>query len=290
MVQPITAAILDAALFSKLYFDPRGLIVATRDNRPIGFVHAGWGPDETQTSLDRTLGTTYMLRVLPEYWASDLPLELLARSEAYLREAGTKVLYAGPIRPFDGYYYGLYGGSEMPGVLHSDETWQHLLRDNSYEEIDQVVVMHCDMGVFRMPISRKVQQSHRRTQLLVTPGPKPQTWWEACTLGSLETTLFELFETPTTPPIGSALFWDIEPLASSWGVHAAGLLHVEIGSRFRRAGHATRLLGETLAALRDQGIGVVEAQTMHQNEPALTLFHSLGFVDVDYGSVFRKRS
>ena len=57
---------------------------------------------------------------MPSIATTALADELLARSEVYLRERGAKVIYAGGIRPLNGFYLGLYGGSELPGVLVTD--------------------------------------------------------------------------------------------------------------------------------------------------------------------------
>jgi len=46
--------------------------------------------------------------------------ELLLRSEAYLQDRGSKIIYGGGIRPLNAYYLGLYGGSELPGILATD--------------------------------------------------------------------------------------------------------------------------------------------------------------------------
>jgi ribosomal protein S18 acetylase RimI-like enzyme len=51
---------------------------------------------------------------------------------------------------------------------------------------------------------------------------------------------------------------------------------------------ATCLLSNILSDLRQQGVALVEAQTMQNNEPALELYRRLGFFEVDRGSVYRK--
>ena len=53
--------LLEQFVFSKPYFDPAGLIVALRDGRPVGFVHAGFGPNDEGTALSTEMGTTYLL-------------------------------------------------------------------------------------------------------------------------------------------------------------------------------------------------------------------------------------
>jgi ribosomal protein S18 acetylase RimI-like enzyme len=89
-------------------------------------------------------------------------------------------------------------------------------------------------------------------------------------------------------PLASAMFWRLEPLASSWGISAVGLLHMEVEPAMRRQGLATFLLTEAFRQLRSEGVSLVEVQTMQHNVAALALYQSLGFVEVDRGSVMRK--
>jgi hypothetical protein len=63
VLQPISPPLLEYAVFSKLNFDRCGLIVATRDDVPVGFVHAGFGPTDDGLHLDTSLGVTQMLMV-----------------------------------------------------------------------------------------------------------------------------------------------------------------------------------------------------------------------------------
>ena len=89
-------------------------------------------------------------------------------------------------------------------------------------------------------------------------------------------------------PSGSATYWDMEPLASSWGVHASGLSHLEVPPDLRRNGLATYLVGESLRQLQSQGVTLVEAQVATDNEAAVGLMQKLGFTEVDRADVLVK--
>ena len=47
------------------------------------------------------------------------------------------MIYAGGIRPLNGFYLGLYGGSELPGILASDPVLNDRPLRNGYREIDR---------------------------------------------------------------------------------------------------------------------------------------------------------
>ena len=287
-MQPMTVALLEQLVLAKPYFDRDGLIVALDEDRVVGFVHAGFGPRDDGLELSTELGVTCMLMVRPEYRRLRIGSQLLERSEAYLRGRGAKVLYAGGIRPLDPFYLGLYGGSELPGVVDSDTEAQQLYRSAGYAEIDRVIIFHRDLRTFRPPIGRQQLLNRRRTKLEVRIDPKSQTWWEACTMGGFDRARYELLDCQTAQPLASAMVWSMEPLSTSWGVRAVGLIDFEVDERHRRQGLATYLLSEAFRLLQHEGVQVVEAQTMQQNSVALHLYENLGFLEIDRGTVFRK--
>ena len=155
LAQPVTAAILEQLVFSKPYFDPEGLIMLLSDERPIGFVHAGFGANDEQSGLTTDVGTTYQLMLRADRRNDALADELLAQSEEYLRDRGAKVIYAGGIRPLNAFYLGLYGGSELPGILAGDHVFNEACRRRGYREIDRVRRPAARAG--RLPAARHAQ-------------------------------------------------------------------------------------------------------------------------------------
>jgi ribosomal protein S18 acetylase RimI-like enzyme len=288
LTQPLSIAQLESFVLSKPYFDAAGLIVACEAGQPVGFVHAGFGAANNESGLEHQLGVTYMLQTRPAHRHNETPALLLAAAESYLRSRGADVLYAGGIRPLNAYYLGLYGGSELPGVLNSDVLSQELYRRQGYQEIDRVVVHQRELHAFRAPIDRKQMQHRRNLIAQATFDPAPKSWWEACTYGCFERKRFELTARTGGPVLASAMFWTMEPLGHSWGVHATGLVDLEVTSSQRRQGLATYLLSEAFKQLHDEGVAVVEVQTMQSNAAALALYAKLGFHVVDYGTVLRK--
>jgi ribosomal protein S18 acetylase RimI-like enzyme len=290
VMQPISAMLLEQLVFSKPYFEREGLIVATHDGLPVGFVHAGFGASQDEAGIDYESGTTYVLMLGRDYRHAGLADELLARSEAYLRDRGTKVIYAGGIRPLNGFYLGLYGGSEMPGVLVTDPVLAEACLRNNYREIDRVVVLQRDLGHFRQPVTREQRMLSREFHCEEVPFPPANSWWEACTTGAFERFRFSLKKTTTLQPAASVWFWDIEPLSMGWGVPTAGMYDLHVDANLRRHGLATYLLNEAFTRLRNGGILRIEAQTMQSNTAAQAFYYNLLFEKVDEGVVYRKGS
>jgi GNAT superfamily N-acetyltransferase len=288
LMQPMSADLFEQMLLAKPYFDNQGLIVALNDGRPVGFVHAAFGPSDDGRRLSTQLGVTCLVMVRLDYQRRGIGAELLARSEAYLRCRGAQMLYAGGIQPLNGFYLGLYGGSELPGVLDSAPRAQYLFESQGYRKIDRVRVLRRDLAGFRAPVDRQQIQIRRRMVVKSTDDPPARTWWEACTWGVLERTRFDLSSRDGEGTLATATFWSIDPLAHSWGVRASGLIELEVQESQRRQGLATFLLSEAMRQLQLQGTSLVEVQTMQHNAAALQLYHKLGFSQIDQGAVFRK--
>jgi ribosomal protein S18 acetylase RimI-like enzyme len=288
LMQPVTAAVLEQLVLSKPYFDPDGLILAFADDKPAGFIHAGFGASDEQATIDTDTGTTYLMMLSAGFRDKALADELLVRAENYLRGRGAKIIYAGGIRPHNAFYLGLYGGSELPGILTSDPVMHDACRRAGYREIDRVQVLQLDLAGYRPAFSRSQRQLGRELTLTEVASPATATWWEACTTCAFERIHFSLSAVSGGGRLASVGFWDIEPLSTSWGAPTAGMLDLEVGAQRRRQGVATFLLNEAFQRLRSRGVMRVEAQTMQQNLPALALYEKLGFKKVDEGVVYRK--
>jgi ribosomal protein S18 acetylase RimI-like enzyme len=232
---------------------------------------------------------TCLILVRPEARRQGIGGELLARSERYLRQSGAGVLYAGPIHPLNPFYLGLYGGSELPGVLDTLPEAHRFLLQRGYGEIDRTVVLERQIAGYRSPVDRNQMLIRRRTSVEVVQDPSPKSWWEACTAGAFDRTRFVLRNRDDGMKLAWSTIWMLEPLAQGWGVRAVGLTDVETAEGHQRKGHATFLLSELFKRLDEEGIGVVQVQTMQRNVAATGLYRKLGFREIDGGTVYRKK-
>ena len=101
---------------------------------------------------------------------------------------------------------------------------------------------------------------------------------------------FSLQLRTTGKEIASVVFWDIEPLATAWGIPTVGMIDLYVDPLNRRSKTATYLLSEALRHIQRRGAAMVEAQTMADNLAAIGLYESLGFTKIDSGSVLRRDS
>ena len=290
LYQPLSIDLLEQIVMSRLYFEPEGLILAWDDDRPVGMAHAGFGPSEEENWINTELGTTCVLLVRSDCDRQEVASGLLERTEAYLVERGTKVIYGGGIRPLNPYYLGLYGGSELPGILASDTLACETFTSHDYREIDRTVIFQCQLRNFHVAFNRRLMQIRRQMIVHTTVDPPWRNWWEGCTLGNFELTRFSLHPRLGGPPVAHALVRNIDQTGVFGGGRSAGLVELEVDPRHRRRGLVTFLLSEIIHQLGRHGITQLEVQTMRENSAALALYQRLGFQKVDEGIVFRKNA
>jgi ribosomal protein S18 acetylase RimI-like enzyme len=205
-----------------------------------------------------------------------------------LRHQGAEVVYGGCVYPLNPFYFGLYGGSELPGILDSDAASRRLYEQSNYQVADRVIVLQKDLHGFRVPMDRKHLQARRTTRTEITADPPPSTWWEACTTGPFPRQRHTLVRRTDNQTLAAATWRGMEPLSIGWGVNAVGLIHIEVDEEFRRQGYGSYLLNEVFSHLHSTGATVVETQTMERNAGALAFYKSLGFERIDSGVIYRK--
>ena len=286
-MQPMTTAELEAGVFSKPYFDRRGLIVATENDNIVGFAHAGFGPTADQKGIDTRVGSTLLAVVPPHSSEQEISDQLLVRCERYLEECGSTCLLGGGSDVFRGFYLGLYGGSDLPGILDSSPMMQQMFERAGYRQQQRITVHRRPLEGFRVPVNRLHIAIRRRTVMHVIDEPERRTWWEAATTTGVALRRYEL-RNKTDDVLGSATFWDMQPLSQGWGVVAAGLLHVDIEGPRRRQGLAQYLIAEAMHDLSQEGVALIEAHTTDANVPASKLFEKLDFSQSGQGILFEK--
>jgi len=255
----------------------------------VGFAHAGFGPNESQTALSTDQGVICLVLVRADYAAAEQAAAgLLEQCEQYLRRRGAKVLYGGALYPLSPFYLGLYGGSDVPGVLDSDTVARAALESRGYEQIEQTILLERELGDFEAPIDRRQMQVRRQMVVQLTADPPAATWWEACRFAPFDLVRFELLPRGSHTPVAWAMFRNLDPLGATGVSRQTGLIDVFVEENLRRRGLAVFLLSEACRQFQREGVARVEAQALHHNRAALGVFHKLGFRQVGQGAVYRK--
>ncbi|MGO9115549.1 MAG: GNAT family N-acetyltransferase [Thermoguttaceae bacterium] len=280
--------IFEQFVLAKTYFDPEGLILACDGDSVLGFAHASFGANDTEDDISTELGTTALLMVRPDCDEAQVAAGLIEHSEAYLRRRGAKVIYGGGIRPLNGFYLGLYGGSELPGVPESDTVAQQAFTSRGYREIDRTLLFRQNLSTFEAVMDRRQMQVRRQMVVEVVVDPPPRTWWEACTLGMLDVVRFALIPRTGGSTVATALFRRVELVPTTLQPPSVGLFEVWVEESARRRGLAIFLLSEAFRQFVREGTREVEVQAMQHNLAAQALYRKIGFQQFGQGSVFRK--
>jgi hypothetical protein len=287
-MQPITPAMLEELVFAKPYFDREGLILAVEGARPIGFAHAAFAANEDQSGVCRKQGTVAMALVGGHADRRQIALELIEAAEHYLRQRGTSRIYAGGQFPFNGFYLGLYGSSEDPGLLASDAQAIDLFRTAGYRETNQRVLLNRSLAGFRPIVDRQQLLLRRKFNVNFCGETLPDNWWENCVWSHAEWLRFSLTLRDGGEPIVAATFWEILPLSKAWGVRTMGLVRLEDTPEARSEGLTLLLLGDCFRILQEQHIAQVEVQTAADDASLLQVFNQLGLTEHDRASLFCK--
>lgn len=287
-VQLRSPTALEHFLFAKPYFDPAGLIVALEDGVHVGFGHAGFGPNEQRSGLSTAVGVVCMVAVRPSHRRRGIGTELLRRCESYLRERGAEMLCAGPMRPLNPFYLGLYGGSESSGFLASDAAAAPFLARHGYQVWDTCLVFQRHLASPVRTADARFTDLRRRFEIYLAPQTGTVSWWQECVLGPLELLEFRLKEKATAQTVARAAVWEMDSFTRRRNEASVGLFHLEVQEGYRRQGLAKFLLAHLLLNLQEQYFSTVEAQAMQENQAAIGLYRGLGFEQVDMGQIYRK--
>jgi len=279
---------LENYVFSKPYFDPAGLVVAVNDKIPIGFAHAGFGPNDGQSAVSKDNGVICVIAVRPSFRRRGVGSELLTRCESYLSACGAKALFAGPMPPFHPFYLGLYGGSNLPGFLASDQDAEPFLRHRGYQVHGTTLVFHRSLGDPVNVADGRFPALRRRFELRMAPRSAANSWWQECVQGPVEVVDFLLVDKPNGAIAARAPVWEMDGFSWRWNQPAVGILSIEVREDLRRQGLAKLLFAQLLRYLQEQFFAVAEVQVNQADQAAINFCQGLGFQQVDIGRLYRK--
>ena len=280
--------ILELFVFSQPFFDRTGFFVAEDDGRLVGFVHAGFRPDDQGHQLDRRQGIISAMVVHPEYRRRGIGRQLMQLAEQYLVAQGSQLVIAGAGLDGNGFYNGIYGGLSASGFSCTSAPWTEFLTSLNYQTDSVTRVLHRDLTRGRDPVSARLIRHRRRLNLVITDRLGDLPWWWQVRFGHLDALRFELQERHDQSVVASGQIIGLDVYVPKWGVRSVGIRDVFVANANRRHGYGLSLILEICRRLREQAIQVIEAQVDSSNTAAMELFSAAAFEPVQELVSFRK--
>ena len=290
-MRPLRVHELDTHALGAVNFEAAGLIVAEKDGRIVGYVHAGFGPDLPVDStppfqLCHDLGSISLLVLEPELDDAELSSGLIMAAERYLAARGAKVIYAGGLFPLNPFYWGLYGGSEGSGILSGHVRFHRAVLDLGYEPVSRTVHLEANLGASE-PREPRAALIRRQTQLELLDDALPNHWWEGVALGEFQVMRARLLSRSDGAELAHAETWDMNWFGREDGHTRVGLINLEVAAEHRRKGYGRYLVSELFRHARESLVSLVEVQTSATNQAAMSLYASLGFKPIDQATLYR---
>lgn len=285
-----TASLLDRWVLSKPYFEPNAITIAedVESKSIVGFSLAGFGPNEEWSRLDVSKGVVCCVLVKPQWRRRGVGRELLRRAEHYLSERGATVLIAGPQRPNNPYLFGLYGGSNSPGILDSDADARPFLTKLGYQAAERMFVYQRRLDQPINLADPRLVMLRKRYDVQLLKAAVVGSWFQECVWSTLDPAEFRAVDKLTGMPAARATAWELEGFGWKWNYPSAGIIDVQVRPDLRRQGLAKMLVTHILRTLQDQFFGIGELMVSADDPSAVGLCTSVGFEQIDAGYAYRK--
>lgn len=282
------SVILENHVYSKPYFHPEGLIVATNEGEVVGFVHGGFGPAPDGNAIDTRRAIASLLAVKPAHQRQGIGSKLLSLWEEHARGRGAVEFLAASPWPLVPFYFGLYGGASFSGIMMSDVAGAPFIARNGYQEASKRTVLVRDLSMPMVIVDGRFASLRRFFEVRVAPRAGVTSWYEECALGPIELSDFRLEERGTGVVQASIAVWEMDAVGYRSKGPSAGIVNMQVAEPLRRKGLAKFLLYQMLRYLQDQYFQSVEVHLDPEYAPAMRLAQLLGFAPVDEAFGYRK--
>lgn len=280
--------ILELFTLSLPFFDRRGLILAVDGTRIVGFVHAGFAPNASESALNSRDGILSALMVHPGYRRRRIGSELVRRAEDYLRESGSVTVEAGGGIDRNGFYVGIYGGLQPSGFSESAADWNSFFTSCGYQRGATTVIMRRDLLLSRDPVTARLMRNRREVNMVITDRPSGQSWWWFVRFGHLDSLRFELHRRDQNAIVATGQIVGMDVFVPKWGVRSVGIRDVFVPEEERRHGYALALVLEICRRLRDESVQLIEAHVDASSVAAVEMFAAAKFESAERLVTYRR--
>jgi len=284
---PISNDIFDVAVISHIYFDPAGLIVATREDQIVGFVHVGFCVNEAHTGLDHSQAVICSLVIDPEQSFSELGSRLIDAARDYALKHDSNWLFAGASPERDPFYCGILGGTRPSGVMKSQEQLTELFEHSDFEPFESHGIFQKDLQTARPPVNFRLAAIRRKMEMRLTEEPRVNEWWTSARLSNFEILRFEMVPKDQIEPIAAVTLIGLDFFVSNWNHRAVGLLGFAVADGNKEAEYGQAILVEVGRRLKEEMVTMLEIHARLDRVELVNTIKEAGFSQVDTGVVYR---
>ncbi len=283
-----TVDAFETLVFSQPYFRRDGLIFAVDGDTMIGFIHAGFGASDDESTLSLERGAICALGVRPDNRKEGVGRELVKRAEEFLQSQGATGITAGASPPHNPFYLGIYGGSQPSGFLETDMSVKPFFESLGYQDAEQHLVYQRNLESSD-PMNMKLMQNRRKLKMAIrVPSQDSVTWWWTCRFGRLDSLMFQLSDKSSGEAVATVGVIGLDLYRAKWNRQAVGLTNLWVKESERGKGYGQTLLIEVCRRLRDERVTTAEIHAPADNEAMNGAAKAAGFRHVDTGHVFKK--
>jgi GNAT superfamily N-acetyltransferase len=292
---PINPERMELFVQAKTFFDQQQILLALRDDRPVGFIHLGPISNKSLDQAEQGQLSIAALCVHPDEEESAIAALLLEATEKQCRELGIERCFFRTALPFTSFYVGVGPGDSLAGVLAAEVKLCHWLSEAGYKPALPTTLWELNLLEFQAPADRIQMLVRRRSyvQRLIQEPMLP--WWQSCVLGHAEVTAFHLTDRTATRTLQEVIMWSISP---SLRTHPEAVVWlwpptmeyspedapVEIAPSDR----LLFLLAESLRELQSEQIDAVRTVTHAESNEFHRVLTRLGFRAMESGMVFER--
>lgn len=287
--QSVSCDEFDGLVIAQTYFDPAGMILATDNDKVVGFVHAGFSANQTKSEISKDTGIICAVIVDPDYRRQGIGRELIRQAEEYLIKSGAKRILAGGADPNDPFYCGLYGGSEPAGFLESDPAAAPFFKALNYVPVERHLVFQRQLGPGGPEVMCvRLINAKRQSKLAAATAYEPKDWWWSTRHGRLDSMHLGLLPKSGGPLMAKVCVVGLDLYLTGWKLRAIGISNLQVSENQRRKGYGQLLLDEVCRRVREDMIQLAEAHALETDAGGIAVLKSAGFHQVDAGVVFAK--
>lgn len=292
VVQP---ALMELYVQAKTYFDPKRLLIAWRDQDPVGLIHLAAMPQVGLQEVDDHQLAVAALCVVPDQQSCQIAQLLLSAADSVAAGAGFERIAFRPALPYCSFYLGLGTADSLAGTLSHEQQVCQWLSASGYQPQLPTTLWELDLKNFRAPSDRN-QMIVRRKTFVERQLQEPELpWWQACVLGHTEVQAFHLTDRTEKRELQEIVLWSIaaaltnrpEQVAWLWpplleDTEPSGKAEVSPSEQL------LFLLAEAFRQLQSEQVDTLRAVTPAETHRLVSIFSRLGLRSVGSGMVYEK--